>query len=47
LDAIQLACAIQAQKLLMVKMTFVSADNNLLSAALSEGFATDNPNLHP
>lgn len=47
LDAIQLACAIQAQKLLMVSMTCVSNDHNLLSAAALEGFATDNPNLHP
>lgn len=47
LDAIQLACALQAVSALGVSMTFVSADNNLLAAAHAEGFVTDNPLSHP
>jgi predicted nucleic acid-binding protein len=47
LDAIQLACAIKASVSLGESMVFVCADNNLLSASASEGFATDNPYLHP
>ncbi len=47
LDAIQLASALEASTTLSEPMTFVSADNNLLNAARAEGFATDNPFLHP
>lgn len=47
LDAIQLACALQAVSTLGTSMTFVSADNNLLTAARAEGFMTDNPLHHP
>lgn len=47
LDSIQLAAAWRASTLLNEPMTFVSADSNLLSAAAAEGFATDNPLLHP
>jgi len=47
LDAIQLASAIEAQLLLSSSFTFVSADNNLLTAASAEGLTTDNSNLHP
>jgi predicted nucleic acid-binding protein len=47
LDAIQLACALQAVSTLGISMTFVSADNNLLAAAHAEGFVTDNPLDHP
>jgi predicted nucleic acid-binding protein len=47
LDAIQLACVQDAVSTLNEPMTFVSGDTNLLAAAASEGFATDNPNLHP
>ena len=47
LDSIQLAAAKHASTLLNEPMTFVSADNNLLTAARIEGFATDNPLLHP
>ena len=46
LDSIQLACAIEAMNVLGETMTFVSADNNLLSAASGEGFSIDNPNTH-
>jgi uncharacterized protein len=46
LDAIQLACALQAVSILGVAMTFISADNNLLAAARAENLATDNPNDH-
>lgn len=46
-DAIQLACAIEAKQTLNVPITFLCADNDLLSAAVAEGFAVDNPNLHP
>ncbi len=47
LDAIQLACALHAENILSVSMNFVSADNNLLTAATAEGFMTDNPLNHP
>lgn len=47
LDAIQLASALQAVALLNQQIIFVSADNNLLSAATAEGFAVDNPLMHP
>ncbi len=47
LDAIQLACALDAVEILRSPLIFVSGDNNLLRAASSQGFATDNPNLHP
>jgi hypothetical protein len=48
LDAIQLACAQDAVSTLNEPMTFISGDTNLLAAAAaSEGFAADNPNLHP
>lgn len=47
LDAIQLSCALKATNVLGEAMVFVSADKNLLVAAAAEGFATDNPNLHP
>ena len=46
-DAIQLACAVEATTTLNVPITFLCADNDLLSAAVAEGFAVDNPNLHP
>ncbi len=46
-DAIQLACAIEARMTLGVPIAFLCADNDLLSAAVAEGFAVDNPNLHP
>lgn len=47
LDAIQLSCALRATALLGEHLTFVSADHRLLTAAAAEGFATDNPLLHP
>ncbi len=47
LDAIQLASAWEASTTLGEPMTFVSADNNLLTAAAAEGFTTDNPLAHP
>lgn len=47
LDAIQLASAIHAEQLLGEKLTFLSGDNDLLTAASNEGFAVDNPNAHP
>lgn len=47
LDAIQLACALQAISELRVPVTFISADHNLPKAAAAEGFAVDNPNDHP
>ncbi len=46
-DAIQLACALEAAQTLNVPITFLCADNNLLSAASAEGLTVDNPNLHP
>jgi predicted nucleic acid-binding protein len=47
LDALQLACAIEATTVLSGPHIFVCADTNLLKAAAVEGFATDNPLLHP
>lgn len=47
LDAIQLACALQAVTLLTEPVTFISADVNLLNAAAAEGLIVDNPNAHP
>ena len=47
LDALQLASARQACSLLNESIVFVSADNRLLSVALTEGFTTDNPISHP
>lgn len=47
LDAIQLASSIQARQQLNVAITFISADKDLLAAAAAEGFAVDNPLLHP
>lgn len=47
LDAIQLASALEAQKLFRVPITFVAADAQLLTAAVNEGLPTDNPELYP
>lgn len=47
LDGIQLASAIAAERALGIKLTFVSADHRQLTAAIAEGFVTDDPNLHP
>jgi predicted nucleic acid-binding protein len=47
LDAIQLACALRAKVQLNDLITFICSDNDLLAAASAEGFATDNPYLHP
>lgn len=47
LDAIQLACATIASTTLGETLIFISGDNRLLLAAAAEGFATDNPYLHP
>lgn len=47
LDAIQLASAAEASAALNEALIFISADNNLLTAAAAEGFVTDNPLAHP
>jgi predicted nucleic acid-binding protein len=47
LDAIQLASAIHAERLLGERLTFLSGDNDLLTAASGEGYIVDNPNAHP
>lgn len=47
LDAIQLACALDAVAMLNEPLTFISGDNVLLAAAGAEGFSTDNPYAHP
>ena len=47
LDAIQLACALDAVAMLNEPITFISGDNVLLAAAGAEGFSTDNPYAHP
>lgn len=50
-DAIQLATALTTHQLLLTSgltgLTFIAADNDLLTAAMSEGLVTDNPNHHP
>lgn len=50
-DSIQLASAIESNTRLLAAglapLTFISADNRLLTAAHSEGLAVDDPNLHP
>lgn len=50
-DAVQLASAIELNdtltKLGHPPFTFISADNNLNSAAQNEGLTVDNPNNHP
>jgi predicted nucleic acid-binding protein len=47
LDALQLACAMEATLVLSEPHIFVCSDNNLLTAAVAEGFTTDNPLAHP
>jgi hypothetical protein len=50
-DAVHLACALRLNRALIAHtlppLLFISADNNLLVAAVAEGLATDDPNLHP
>ncbi len=50
-DAVQLASASEANRILQVlslpPLTFLSADNQLVAAALAERLIADNPNLHP
>ncbi len=47
-DSVQLAIALELEKRFALQkftsITFVSADNNLNSAAVAEGLAVDNPN---
>lgn len=45
-DAVQFAAA-RAVGAVLPTLTFVSADEDLLTAARAEGLAADNPNLHP
>ena len=49
-DSAQLAIALELEKRFALQkftlITFVSADNNLNSAATAEGLAVDNPNNH-
>ena len=47
LDAIQLACAVDARTILQEPMLFLSADTNLLRVVAIEGFPIDNPDQHP
>lgn len=50
-DAVQLACALTVRRSMhrrgMPSPLFVTADTTLLAAAQAEGFAVDNPLLHP
>lgn len=50
-DAIHLACALTLQQILTANggpaLTFVAADNDLLTAAAAEGLVADNPNDYP
>ncbi len=49
-DAVHLACALCLNRALiahdLAPLTFVSADDDLLTAAAAEGLLTDNPNRH-
>jgi predicted nucleic acid-binding protein len=47
LDAIQLACGLEARKTIGTAMTFVSADHRLLPAAIAEGFIVEDPEQYP
>jgi predicted nucleic acid-binding protein len=50
-DAVQLATALVINEQYVAAglpiLTLISADNDMLAAASSEGLATDNPNTHP
>jgi hypothetical protein len=50
-DAVHLACALTVRRLMQQRglppPLFVAADDTLLAAAVAEGFAVDNPLLHP
>ena len=50
-DAVQLACALAVNAMYIVRgfapITLLCADNELSAAAVLEGLATDDPNLHP
>jgi predicted nucleic acid-binding protein len=50
-DAVHLACALTVRRLTQQRglppPLFVAADDALLAAAAAEGFAVDNPLLHP
>ncbi len=46
LDAIQLACALEAAHLFNIQPVFISADTRLLTVAAAEGLAADDPNAH-
>lgn len=49
-DAVQLASALEVNRLRIADglspIVFISADNNLNSAATTEGLTADNPNNH-
>ena len=50
-DAVHLACALYLQRSLtghqLAPLIFISADKDLLHAALAEGLLVDDPNQHP
>jgi predicted nucleic acid-binding protein len=50
-DAVQLAAALDTQATALAAglsaLTFVAADDDLLTAARAEGLAAENPNTHP
>ena len=49
-DAVQLAAALEAHvertAMNLAPLTLVTADNDLLAAAMADGLSTDNPNNH-
>lgn len=47
LDALHLACALEAAQSSGIMPVFVSGDKKLLKAAAGEGFQTDDPYNHP
>lgn len=50
-DAVQLATSLSIDEVYrradMPPLTLLSADHDMLNAALAEGLAVDNPNMHP
>ena len=46
-DALQLAVAMDAARVIGASLVFLAADDELLAAARDEGFSADNPNDHP
>ena len=46
-DAVQLAAALELNRISQGGIVLVSADQDLNAAATAEGLTVENPNLHP